>query len=104
METPWEFLNSPTGVILSFLAMLWVGGWAYKKNKTDHEALGKKVEGVKNELSSKMDSQKNELSESIRDLGVKIDAVREAISHHEEVWHAPRKTVQPKRKRAAKKR
>lgn len=88
-----DFLNTNFGVTLAF-ALTWAAAvWAYRKNTQDHNALGDKV-----------DDAKSEMLESVRQLGEKIDAVREAISHHETVWHAPEQVeAKPKRKSAAKK-
>lgn len=88
-----DLLNTNVGVTFAFVATWAAAVWAYKKNKEDHAGLGAKV-----------DDAKDELSRSIERLGEKIDAVREAITHHETVWHAPRKEAKaPQRKRAARK-
>lgn len=88
-----DILNTNVGVTAAF-ALTWAAAvWAYRKNTEDHNALGDKV-----------DDAKSEMLESVRQLGEKIDAVREAISHHETVWHAPQKEAKaPQRKRAARK-
>jgi len=88
-----DFLNTNFGVTLAFALTWGAAVWAYRKNTEDHNALGDKV-----------DDAKSEMLESVRQLGEKIDAVREAISHHETVWHAPEHVeAKPKRKSAAKK-
>ena len=88
-----DVLNTNVGISAAFILTWLAAVWAYKKNTTDHDNLGTKV-----------DAAKDELSKSIEKLGEKIDAVREAISAHETVWHAPFSDVKPdKRKRAARK-
>lgn len=85
--------TTQSGVALAFFGTWFVAWRAYKKNTADHNALGDKV-----------DHAKSEMLESVERLGEKIDAVREAISHHETVWHAPHKSEKAaQRKRAAKK-
>jgi len=89
-----DFLNTNVGVTLAFAATWGAAVWAYKKNAEDHGRLGDKVDAAKDELAASIDK-----------LGEKIDVVREAISHHETVWHAPQKQVKKPapRKRAARK-
>lgn len=88
-----DFLNTNFGVTLAFAVTWGAAVWAYKKNAEDHGRLGDKV-----------DEAKSEMLESVERLGQKIDAVREAISHHETVWHAPHKSEKAaQRKRVAKK-
>lgn len=69
-----------------------IGTWAYKKNKADHEALGEKV-----------DKTGEKLEEMMNQLGEKIDAVRQAITDHETIWHSPSPTVKRAKKAAKKK-
>ena len=88
-----DILNTNVGITAAFAATWAAAVWAYRKNTEDHNALGDKV-----------DDAKSEMLQSVRELGEKIDAVREAITHHETVWHAPHKAEKaPQRKRAAKK-
>ena len=87
-----DFLNTNFGVTLAFVFTWAAAVWAYKKNTADHNALGDKV-----------DDAKSEMLESVRQLGEKIDAVREAISHHETVWHAPKQSRTTKKVAARKK-
>lgn len=88
-----DILNTNVGVTAAFAATWAAAVWAYRKNTEDHNALGNKV-----------DEAKSEMLQSVRELGEKIDAVREAITHHETVWHAPEHVeAKPKRKSAAKK-
>lgn len=83
-----DLLSTEVGVTTAFALTWGVAIWGYKKNKEDHGALGQKV-----------DLAKDEIFQSIEKLGDKIDGVREAISHHEAIWHVG---VQPKKKRPAK--
>lgn len=76
-----DILNTNVGVTAAFAATWAAAVWAYRKNTEDHNALGNKV-----------DDAKSEMLESVRQLGEKIDAVREAITHHETVWHAPKQS------------
>ena len=87
-----DILNTNLGVTIAFVVTWAAAVWAYRKNMEDHNALGDKVE-----------ESKKEMIEAVKELGAKVDAVREAISHHEAVWHAPaaRKTT---KKAAVKKR
>lgn len=88
-----DILNTNVGVTAAFAATWAAAVWAYRKNTEDHNALGDKV-----------DDAKSEMLESVRQLGEKIDAVREAITHHETVWHAPHKaTKTAPRKRTTRK-
>jgi len=89
-----DLLNTNLGVTLAFAITWGAAVWAYKKNVEDHSRLGDKVDDAKDELAMSIDK-----------LGEKIDAVREAISHHETIWHAPQKQVKKSasRKRAARK-
>lgn len=79
-----DILNTNLGVTIAFMVTWAAAVWAYRKNMEDHNALGDKVE-----------ASKKEMIEAVKELGTKVDAVREAISHHEAVWHAPavRKTT-----------
>lgn len=79
-----DILNTNLGVTIAFVVTWAAAVWAYRKNTEDHNALGDKVE-----------ESKKEMIEAVKELGAKVDAVREAISHHEAVWHAPasRKTT-----------
>lgn len=88
-----DLLNTNLGVTLAFAVTWGAAVWAYRKNVEDHSRLGDKV-----------DDARNELAISIEKLGEKIDAVREAVSHHETIWHAPEKRVKKlPRKQAARK-
>lgn len=90
-----DLLNTNFGVTLAFAITWGAAVWAYKKNVEDHGRLGDKV-----------DDARDELAISIEKLGEKIDAVREAVSHHETIWHAPQKQVKklPRKQAARKKR
>lgn len=90
-----DLLNTNLGVTLAFAVTWGAAIWAYKKNVEDHSRLGDKV-----------DDARDELAISIEKLGEKIDAVREAVSHHETIWHAPQKQVKksPRKQAARKKR
>lgn len=79
-----DILNTNFGVTLAFMVTWAAAVWAYRKNMEDHNALGDKVE-----------ESKKEMIEAVKELGSKVDAVREAISQHEAIWHAPvaRKTT-----------
>lgn len=90
-----DLLNTNLGVTLAFAITWGAAVWAYKKNVEDHGRLGDKV-----------DDARDELAISIEKLGEKIDAVREAVSHHETIWHAPQKQVKklPRKQAARKKR
>lgn len=85
-----QFLNTNLGITLGFILTWTAAVWAYKKNVEDHSRLGGKV-----------DSAKSEMLQSVKELGDKIDAVRDAITHHETVWHAPQKPVRSTQKRRA---
>lgn len=87
-----DILNTNVGVTAAFAATWAAAVWAYRKNTEDHNALGNKV-----------DDAKSEMLQSVRELGEKIDAVREAISHHETVWHAPKQSRTTKKVAARKK-
>ena len=87
-----EFLNMQLGISFILIAYAIIGTWAYKQNKQDHASLGAKV-----------DKNTEELKELINILSVKIDGVRQAITDHETIWHAPEPAVK-RAKRAAKKR
>lgn len=88
-----DILNTNVGVTAAFAATWLAAVWAYKKNTQDHNSLGEKV-----------DEAKGEMLLSVEKLGEKIDAVREAITHHETVWHAPQKVAKSShKKRAARK-
>ena len=84
-----DLLSTEVGITTAFALTWGVAIWGYKKKKEDHGALGDKV-----------DAAKDEIFESMEKLGDKIDGVREAISHHEAIWHVG---VQPKKKRVTKK-
>jgi len=76
-----DILNTNLGVTLAFAITWGAAVWAYKKNVEDHSRLGDKVDDARDELAISIDK-----------LGEKIDAVREAISHHEAIWHASVRT------------
>lgn len=87
-----EILNTEVGFIFAIIAT-WVASiWFYKENKKEHDELG---EMVKTETQG--------LSASIDRLSDKIDGVRDAISHHESIWHAPEVLKIPKTKARPKK-
>ena len=87
-----EILNTEVGFIFAIIAT-WVASiWFYKENKKEHGELG---EMVKTETQS--------LLKSIEKLIDKVDAVRDAISHHESIWHAPEVLKIPKTKARPKK-
>jgi hypothetical protein len=73
-----DLLSTEFGITTAFTLTWAVAIWGYKKNKEDHDGLGDKV-----------DAAKDEIFESMEKLGDKIDGVREAITQHESIWHAP---------------
>ena len=86
-----EILDTNAGLALGLFITWGAAYWAYKKNLEDHGRLGDKV-----------DEAKSEMLESVKELGKKIDAVRDAITHHETIWHAPLKAhKRPTRKKPA---
>jgi hypothetical protein len=87
-----DFLNTNVGVTLAFILTWSAAVWAYKNNKDDHGRLGQKV-----------DNARDDISLAVNRLGDKIDSVREAITHHETVWHAPKQSRTTKKVAARKK-
>lgn len=87
-----EILNTEVGFIFAIIAT-WVASiWFYKENKKEHDELGEMVK-----------TETQVLSASIDRLSDKIDGVRDAISHHESIWHAPEVLKIPKTKARPKK-
>ena len=75
-----EILNTEWGFV-GAIGLTWIAFiWFYKENKKEHDELG---EMVKTETQG--------LSASIDRLSDKIDGVRDAISQHESIWHAPKR-------------
>ena len=93
-----EILNTEWGFV-GAIGLTWIAAiWFYRENKKEHGELG---ETVKTETQS--------LLKSIEKLSDKVDGVRDAISHHESIWHAPEvskisKTKPRPKKSAVKKR
>ena len=79
-----EILNTEWGFV-GAIGLTWIAFiWFYRENKKEHEELGKTVKTETGALSG-------ELSASIDRLSDKIDGVRDAISQHESIWHAPKR-------------
>jgi len=72
-----DLLSTEVGITTAFALTWGVAIWGYKQNKKEHGMLGEKV-----------DAAKDEIFQSLEKLSDKIDGVREAISRHEEIWHA----------------
>lgn len=73
LNTEWGFVGA---IVLTWIAFIWF----YKENKKEHDELGEMVK-----------TQSEALSTSIDRLSDKIDGVRDAISQHESIWHAPKR-------------
>ena len=75
-----EILNTEWGFV-GAIGLTWIAFiWFYKENKKEHDGLGETVK-----------AQSEALSTSIDRLSDKIDGVRDAISQHESIWHAPKR-------------